>query len=55
MTECTCSAIPVEGMTRHRPDCALVRRDFPERPTDVQPEPGVVDKLNEDDPTIEGE
>ena len=36
MTECSCNAIPVEGMTRHRPDCALNRRDFGEpdtRPT----------------------
>lgn len=28
MTACTCGAIPVEGMTRHRPDCALNRRDM---------------------------
>lgn len=26
--KCTCGAIPVEGMTRHRPDCALNKRDF---------------------------
>lgn len=46
---------PKEGMTRHRPDCALNRRDLVPRPTDAQPEPGVVDKLNEDDPTIADE